>query len=277
MLSQHSIHRNVQLAVVIALFFLTAIASQAQVGLGMSPMRVEMRMSAGAQYSGALNLSNTTDSKLRVRTELLDFFIDASDTPQFNREWKQESAFSCRKWLTVNPMEIEADPSSQVLARYTIRVPEGTPAGSYHCAAGFSTLPLADEVVGTGMHMAVRVVSAFYVVVGKTEAEGSLKGITLERLAAKDKSSLPEFVGVVTLANPSAMYFRPQGQLDLLDGTGRVVETVEMQQLPVLPKRDQRFLFHFKSQLDQPQYTLRARVDIGNGVIQEGTTTVTLK
>jgi len=270
----NSIRRFLQLGSVALLFALASTATSAQVGLGMSPMRLELRMNAGAQYSGALNLSNTAKAKLRIRAELLDFFIDGNDTPQFGREWKQEAAYSCRKWLSINPMEIEAPESSQVIARYTIRVPEGTPEGGYHCAAGFTTLPPAEQVSGTGLHMAVRVVTAFYVVVGTPAVQGALKEINLEPVPPDAKNPSPGWQAVVVLDNPTLVHYRPQGQLALIDSTGKILETLDFAQLPVLPKRSQRFLFQLKTNMEDASYTLRARVDVGTGVLQEGTATV---
>ena len=270
----NSIRRFLQLGSLAFIFALGTTAASAQVGLGMSPMRLELRMNAGTQYSGALNLSNTANAKLRIRTELLDFFIDGEDTPQFGREWKQETPYSCRKWLSINPMEIEAPESSQVIARYTIRVPEGTPEGGYHCAAGFTTLPPAEQVSGTGLHMAVRVVTAFYVVVGAPTVQGALKEIKLEPVAPDAKNPAPGWQAVVVVDNPTLVHFRPQGQLALIDGSGKVLETLDFPQLPVLPKRSQRFIFKLKTGMNDASYTLRARVDVGTGILQEGTASV---
>src|SRR5580658_5633096 len=79
----------------------------AQLGLGLSPMRLELRFPGPASQSGSLLLTNGSSEKARVRAEILDFFVDAQETPQFGRNYEQESAFSCRSWLSVNPMETE--------------------------------------------------------------------------------------------------------------------------------------------------------------------------
>ena len=48
----------------------------AQVGLGLSPMRLEMKVTPGLQQSGVLILSSDSGDKVRVRAEALDFWID---------------------------------------------------------------------------------------------------------------------------------------------------------------------------------------------------------
>ena len=109
------------------LTFGTALPARAQLGLGLAPMRVELRMAPGQQYSGSLKLSTESEEKVRVRAEMLDFNIDAKDTPQFERELPQEAAYSCKKWLSLNPMEIELEKGGFLLVRYTLRLPAPCP------------------------------------------------------------------------------------------------------------------------------------------------------
>ncbi len=261
--------------IVLALAGVFAAASplSAQVGLGLSPMRLELRLGAGAQHSGPLTLTNDSSVKMRVRAEILDFYIDPNETPQFERRVPQEASFSCRDWLTVNPMEVEMEPGASVLVRYTLKAPPQSAERGYHCGAGFTTLPPAEQVNGTGLKTAVRAVSAFYAVIGNPGVEGEMKGIKIEPIA-KTKTSTkddPEWNAVVTIENYGFMHFRPVGELSVLDADGNVVETRKFNSLPVLPKRQQRFLFPLKSPLQGAHYTLRARVDLGAHEIQEAT------
>lgn len=240
--------------------------AHAQVGLAMAPMRVEMRMAPGARYSGSLALSNDSPSTIRVRAETLDFFIDPSGTPQFAKDFLNESALSCRTWLSLNPMEMELEAGKQIMVRYTISAPSGIADGGYHCAAGFTTMPAGPEVARSGLRTAVRVISAFYPVIGNPPILGLIKEIKLEQLAGPGENG---WVAIVVLENSGHMYFRPNGELAVLDKDGKTVEVTKFQPLPVLPMRDQRFQFPIKAQLERSQYTLRARVDVGLNEIQE--------
>jgi hypothetical protein len=254
--------------------------AHAQLGLGLVPMRSELRMAAGQEYSGSLKLSNQSAAQTRVRSETLDFYVDDKTTPQFERDLPQEAATSCKKWLTINPMEIELDPGGSLNVRYTIQVPKDVAEGSYNCAAGFTTFPPAEKATsGMGMQMAVRIVAAFYVVIGKPEVHGSLKEIKLEKLTpAKDAApDAPAWQAVVVLQNTGKMYYRPIGKLEVMDTSGGSVETVEFPSLAVLRERNQRFLLPLKTHLDAGNYKLRVRVDIGTGEIQEGTVDVTVE
>ena len=247
-------------------------AMKAQVGLGLAPMRVELDLAPGAQHSGALALNSDSEGSVRVVSEALDFSIDADGNPQFSRSQPSEAEYSCRDWLAINPMEMELTKGGQILVRYTVRVPPGVPERSYHCAVGFTTLPTAGELQTTGLKSAVRIVGAFYVVVGHPGLAGVLQDLALRYVKAGENSG---WRAVVSIENRGLMYFRPEGQLEVLDSSGVVVETALFVPLPVLPRRVQQFQFPLKLAGGVGRYTLRARVDLGGGEIQEATAAVT--
>jgi hypothetical protein len=254
----------------VAALGLLAGCASAQVGLGLAPMREELTLEPGAAHSGVMTISNSSTDKVRVVTEMLDFFLDSTATPQFGREYKQEAEFSCRQWLSANPMELELNGGAQLQVRYTARVPRTATVRSYHCAIGFTTLPTADQVKAIGLRSAVQIVSAIYIVVGQPALEGTVKDLRLEYVA---DPKTPSWRAVVTLQNAGLMHFRPIGDLDVLNAEGAVVETAHFVPMPVLPMRDQNFVFPLK--LAGPgKYTLRARVDLGGKEIQEATALV---
>jgi hypothetical protein len=231
-------------------------------------MRMELRLAPGASYSGTLRLVNEGEL-IRVRTTILDFHLDAEQNPQFEPDLAEEAAYSCRSWLTVNPMEAELTVQGEIPVRYTLRVPVEAQARSYYCAAGFTTQPTAADANGVGIRTAVRAVAAFYVVVGNPVVEGRLSAITLERIAGSN-----DWRAVVVLENSGKMFYRPAGSLAVLDPLGAVVESYDFTPLPVLPERKQRFLFPLKQVSSGQPVTLRVRVDVGTGEIQEGTLVV---
>ena len=258
-------------------------------GLGLVPMRTELKIAPGQQVSGALKLSSESGAKVRIRAEVDDFYIDATDTPQFERNIPHEAAYSCKNWLSLNPMEIELEKGGSLLVRYTIRVPADTPEGSYNCAAGFTTLRPADETAaqGMGMHMEVRIVTALYIQVGAPPVLGSLKEITLEAIppAAAPTDGAPaksarepkgSWQAVVLLENSGRMYFRPTGRLDVMDAEGQTVETADFPSMAVLRERSQRVIFPLKTYLRAGHYKLLVNVDIGTGEIQQGTADVAM-
>jgi hypothetical protein len=259
-------------ALITALLVAFAPVLPAQVGLGLSPMRLEMKLKPGLDQSGVLTLSSDSGDKVRVRAEALDFWIDQAQTPQFESTLPAEARFSCRNWVSVNPVETEVAPFKQVNIRYTVRVPANIEAPrGFHCAIGFTTLPTEAEAGGTGIKTAVRVVSAFYVVIGNPGIEGEFKELKLIHSTEGDK---PHWVGEVVIENHCLTHFRPVGELSLLDSEGKTLESVALTPLPALPQRQQRYIVPFTTDLAPGTYTLRARVDFGANVIEEGTAVV---
>ncbi|MFN0102527.1 MAG: hypothetical protein ACKV2U_10610 [Bryobacteraceae bacterium] len=250
---------------------LIAMPVHAQLGLGLSPMRLEFPATKGKAYSGTLALTNSADKTVRVRTEIMDFFVDSNQTPQFMPNVAAEAEHSCRQWITINPMETEVEPKRQISARYTVRVPADAGERSYHCAIGFVTLPTTEDLQGIGVRTALRVVTTVYPIVGQPMVKGEIAELALEAVAAGDKM---RWRGVVVMANAGLMLYRPQGRMAVVDGGGKVVETLEIASFPVLPKRRQRFLLPLKSELAAGRYTLRAHIDVGTEV-QEASVEVT--
>jgi hypothetical protein len=140
-----------------------------------------------------------------------------------------------------------------------------------------------------GMHMAVRIVTAFYIKIGSPQIVGALKEIKLEAVApppppepgSPAQSATNDAKGgwqaVVVLENQDRMYFRPVGKLDVLDANGGMVETADFPSVPILPERSQRVIFPLKTQLEPGHYKLRVNVDIGTGEIQQGSVDVAVE
>jgi hypothetical protein len=287
MSTYHHLHRNCAIACSLVVAAVFGIPCAAQMGLGLVPMRSELNIAPGQQVSGSLKLSSQSGSAVRIRGEVDDFYIDANDTPQFERDIPQESANSCKNWLTLNPMEIQLDKGGSLLVRYTIRVPKDTPEGSYNCAAGFTTLRPVDAEAnqGVGMRMEVRIVGALYVRVGSPAVVASLKEIKLEQIPvqpvpAASGAAQPaqpvagKWQAVVVLANSGHMYFRPSGKLEVLNDKGDTVESADFPSMAVLRDRTQRVIFPLKTDLEPGSYKLRVNVDMNTGEIQQGTVDV---
>ena len=100
MLTYSYLHHYCQLS--LAVFCLLAtLPAQAQFGLALSPMRVELNLTPGSQHTGSLAIGNSDVDAGRFRTEILDVSIDKEGVPQFEKEIASENDFSCKHWVTV--------------------------------------------------------------------------------------------------------------------------------------------------------------------------------
>lgn len=237
---------------------LVTAAAYGQVGLGLSPMRHELKINAGAQATGVLDLSNEGGRPLRVQAELLDFRLDGTTTPQFALALPDEERWSCRGWLSLNPMVAEIEEKAALQARFTVRVPREAAPGTYHCAIGYSSLPPAAGTKSSIMTR-VRVISAFYILVGEYHPEGGLEGLTLEHLADAGGG---RWVAVVTVANRGNYYFRAQGDVEVRDESGAVVEKAALNSTAILPRRSQRILVPLGKVKEASRLELKAMVEM---------------
>lgn len=257
-----------------AVVFALIPAAAGQTGLGLSPMRVEMESRPGAVHSGALDLTTDAPSAVRFRGELLDFHVDDTMTPQFSRNMPGEAAYSCRGWLTVNPMESEVGPGQHVIARYTIRVPQDAAPRSYYCAVGFTALPPAGQLLQSGMRTTVRVVAVFYVVVGDPPVQGGLEELGLERVPGSNPA---QWRAVLTIRNEGDRHFRPQGRLQVLGCSGDVIEEISLPSFPALPRRSQRYWMPLQTETRERICSLRASVELGGHEVLETQARVALE
>jgi len=246
---------------------LAGLPAQADLGLALAPMRVEVRIAPGGQYTDSLRLSNEGPEPARIRAEMLDWYMDDTMTPQFNDYYEQERDFSCRDWLQINPRELDLPENGSFRVRYTLRVPLETPEGEYHCGAGFVTLPsINPEKPAMGMRIAVRAVAALYVIVGNPASRPALRELSLRVLP--DGS----WEAVAWLENQGLRHFRVQGFLEIYNEQQQLVERLEYPLIPVLPKRVQSFPVRMKTTLAPGIYILRSQVDVGLPELLAGST-----
>ena len=250
----------------------TTLPARAELGIALSPMRIEIQISAGGQYTESFRLSNESAESVRVRGELLDWYLDDSMTPQFADRYEQEEAFSCRDWLQINPREMDLVGNGTFRVRYTLRVPVETAEGEYHCGAGFVTMPpIQPNQPAMGMFIAVRAVAAFYVVVGNPSSEPAFKDLSLR--AAPDGT----WEAVAWFENQGLRHYRIRGFVEVLDERGQMVERAEYPSVPVLPKRVQAFPIRLKNSLAPGTYQVRSQADVGLPEILEATTRVVVE
>jgi len=270
MFTYHYLFHNGPLAA-LALLAALNLPALAQVDVGLAPMRVEVTAVPGKPVSGSLTLTNSGSTPARFRVEMVDFYIDENTTPQFIGQVAAEAPYSCRSWLTANPMELEVAPKSQAPVRYTVRVPANATESSYHCALGFRTIPKPDEISGTAMRTAVRLMTVIYPTVGKPPVTGVIKDLTLQSTPTAAGSS---WQAILLMENSGLMLYRPVGDISVVDASGTVIETMKVPSFPVLPKRQQRIVVPIPKSIAPGSYTLQANVEVG-GEIQKASVVVT--
>jgi hypothetical protein len=242
--------------------------ARAQYGFALAPMRTELNLAAGAQRNGSLAIANDAKEPGRFRVEILDLSIDKEAVPQFEKDIPSEADSSCRGWVTANPMEGEIGGSSQMPVRYTFHVPANAPPRTYHCALGFTSLPDPKaQQAPVGIVALLRLTSTFYITVGNPSPAGEVKQISIEKINAPETSG---YRAVISVENSGLTNLRGAGKIEIVNQAGgEVMQTSEFPSVVILPSRTQRLPLVLNKKLTDGDYTLRIRVNLGNGEIQE--------
>lgn len=236
----------------------------AQVGLGLSPLRLELTATPGLSRTDSLSISNESATPMHIRANTLDFWIDDDQQPQFSASGPGSNEHSCRNWLRLNPVEFDLAPNEHRLVRYSMRYPDQLAEGSFHCAASFTTSPQPSETP-MGMSTNVRLITTFYATQGHPRPAARVLNV---RFAPPTDPTKASRQAIVQVENTSSTYFRVIGNLEVRNQADALIESVPFQAIPVLPNRVQPFTIALTSAYE-PGQTIRARVDIGDGEIQE--------
>ena len=240
--------------ILLALPLLLAPAARGQprIELGMHPLRFEVAGGPGLDWTGAALVTNGGAAPGRIRAEALDFALDDDGQPVFG-DLASERRWSCRDWLVMNPWEAGLAAGASALARLTVRVPDGTEEGGYHCAAAYRLEPPVPSP-GVGLRAAVRVAAAVYVLVGNPPVtELAVTELELERDGSGACAGI-----ALTFVNDGRRYYRADGAVRVLDGAGNAVAELPVPRRPVLPGRRQRFELRWPAGLDpRAEYELR--------------------
>jgi hypothetical protein len=263
------LHHYRKLTPALAVLCLAALPApaHAQYGLALSPMRTELNLVAGSQRSGSLAIANDSREPGRFRAEILDLSIDREAVPQFEKDIPSEAGFSCKDWVTANPMEAVIAGSGQAIVRYTFRVPANTPARTYHCALGFTGLPDPNKQrEAIGIVSLLRLTSTFYITVGNPKPAGEVKQIAIEKINAPETAG---YRAVITVENTGLTNLRGAGKVEIVNEDNEVVQSSAFPTVVILPSRTQRLPIVLEKKLTDGNYTLRTRVNLGNGEIEE--------
>ena len=237
---------------ILPLLLAPQVRGQPRIELGMRPLRFEAATVPGGNWTGAALVTNGGAAPGRIRAEALDFALDGDGRPVFG-DLESERRWSCRDWLVMNPWEARLAAGASALARLTVRVPDGTEEGGYHCAAAYRLEPPAPSPA-VGLRAAVRVAAAVYVVVGDPAVtELSVTVLEVERDGGGACSGI-----AVTFANAGRRHYRAGGAVLVFDLAGRPVAELSVPRRPVLPGRRQRFALRWPANLDPwAEYELR--------------------
>ena len=208
-----------------------AASAQETLSVEVTPLRVDLRLAAGASHTQAVTLKNDGPKAVRIRARVDDWHLALDGTPQFKLASPGEP-YSAAAWVRLNPPEQVLNPGAAGIVRFTTTVPPGARDAGYRCAVMFEfEKPDADptaknrEVMFRG-----RVATVLYVTVGAPPA-----AVELTDLESRVLPNRPAEV-VATLHNTGPVHTRTRGTAIVYDAAGTVVRRLAVPDAPVLPE-----------------------------------------
>jgi hypothetical protein len=229
------------------------------INLGITPLRAELTLAAGALTSQPIRITNTSRDNVQMRGAVVDWTLSpAGDLIYLKRS--ETASWGCGKWLQINPVEFTMAPGQTQLVRYTLTVPKEAVSGGYHCAVAFDMQQPTRARVESAMGVInlVRLLTAIYVTIGTPEIQAKVKSIEL--VHSKDGKTW----NIVTeFENPGTTQYRVGGSVELLGEDGRLLRKFDYANFPVLPGVPRADRLEFADPLPPGTYRLRAVIDVG--------------
>ncbi len=162
-----------------AVLALVPVGSSAELGLDVSPAKLEIVFTPGSSYNLPVTVHNNGQAAVHVLTSMSDFTLNLAGDYQFTKPGT--NAYSLMKYATVNPREFDlpADQSQQV--RLTITIPNSsTISGEFPGVVFFQTRP--ERHGGIGVAFSAKIATKIYAQIKDTvKASGRVEKFSTER------------------------------------------------------------------------------------------------
>jgi P pilus assembly chaperone PapD len=171
------------LVFIAALTAVTLIAPQpapADLGLDVSPAKLELSMAPGTTYNVPITIRNGAENATHVQASLVDFGVAENGDYQIKHVGTLRD--SLMRWASINPREFDLAPGNTQQVRLSLALPNSNLSGEYAGIAFFQTRPTRRA---GAVALSVRVASKFYLTIPNTvKIDGAITKMTASSGAA---------------------------------------------------------------------------------------------
>lgn len=259
--------RRINFSLIFLGLFLCAISiSLAQVEFRITPPIIELSLGRGGTKVFYFELTNDNkESPLRFRIFPMDLDVNREGGTEFLDVGK--SSYSCSKWITVEPKEVEVEPgrSKKIIAK--LNVPAAAKAGGYYSAIVCELVTKRPPKVETGAIIRWRVASLLKVTVlgGRIEKKAVLEDLLLRTLFEKEEEAKKSLNFIASLRNEGNIHIKAEGKLTILtpDRKRKGEIDFDMGTGTVLPEHIRDFVAAYDKFLPEGEYIARATFRYG--------------
>jgi len=198
-------------------------------GVTISPLNFELTANPGDSLENKIRVSNPTTSNVSIKMEVEDFTA-SGEIGQVIVEKTEDTTYSLKRWVKINPAEFTLKPGEQKFVTFTINVPKNAePGGKYGSILAVITGVAGPGTIGTGITTKVGAL-VLLAVSGDVKEE-----INVEGFSAPKFSEYGPINFVIRLKNTGTVHLRPRGLVTITNIFGSQVANVEFAQQNVIP------------------------------------------
>jgi hypothetical protein len=228
----------------------------ADTSMDVTPLRVQVHTKPGAEYTNAVQVTNSGAEPLRLRAYTGDWYLDEQGKPLFLPAGSLPQTASL--WVEATPSDLLLDPGETEFVRFTISVPPDAAEGGFHTSLLLETLPLNRAEKRTRqMFVQGRVACMLYVTVGEPPQSARINSLVL--VERQEKHYLRMLV-----ENTGQDFIRLAGGVDFVTGGRTLGEPLEMPDVPVLPGAKRWVEFEVASGMLVENTSARVILDLGS-------------
>lgn len=247
-----------------ALFFFLFSNAYAGFTLGISPVRWEAAGKPGKTLRNVITVTGGARAIQRVRLKVGDWMLTNEGTPVFAGAGSMPH--SAASWIRFRPREFDVYPRQKKLVRVSIKIPEGTPPGTY-LAALFFEPPATTEGAKPGaanIFIRGRIAFLIYVTVGNARPDGKILDVAWREMT---KGKGP--VVALKIRNDGDAHLRTNGTFSARSPSGKRYEGV-LPALPILPGQTRWIPLEFAGEAPPAgsNIDITVHTDLGRGELK---------
>ncbi|MBU0546767.1 MAG: DUF916 domain-containing protein [Patescibacteria group bacterium] len=200
-----------------------------KVGVSISPLTFELNANPGDDISNKLKIYNPTDSVITIKMEVEDFKT-VGETGQVIVTPEEETTYSLKKWVNINPIEFTLEPGESEFVNFDILVPENAePGGKYGSILASPVAIMGDEPTGASVSSKVGAL-LLLTIAGEVK-----EGLIIKEFFVPSFLETGPVPFTIRLENTGTVHLRPRGFVTISDWRDKKVTDIPFPQNNIIP------------------------------------------
>jgi len=200
-----------------------------KVGVTISPLTFELNANPGDAIFNKLKIYNPTDNIITIKMEV-ESFKTVGETGQVIVTPEEETTYSLKQWVNINPIEFTLEPRESKLVNFDILVPENAePGGKYGSILASPIAIMGEEFTGTSV---LSKVGALILLTVSGEVKEDLMVKEFSTLSFLETGPVPF---TIRFENTGTVHLRPRGFVAISDWRDKKVIDIPFAQNNVIP------------------------------------------